>query len=440
MTPDSETCDSGAIERYLSGELAQDQQRSLESHLDACQACCDRIGAAAASDDQWRDVRGLSSVDLDDRPPRPEHAPLDFLSPTDDPRMLGRFAGYEIAGVIGQGGMGLVLKAFDPALNRYSAIKVLAPHYASSGAARKRFAREAQAAAAVVHENVIAIHGVGEAAGLPYLVMPYVRGESLQKRIDREGPLPIDDVLRISLQSAAGLAAAHDQGLVHRDIKPANILLADGAARVLITDFGLARAADDASLTRSGVIAGTPQYMSPEQARGEAIDGRSDLFSLGSVIYVAATGRIPFRAETPFGILRRITDHDPRPMTHVQPGVPAWLDRLVSRLHAKSPPDRFESARQLSGLLGECLTHVQTPTKPLPPELVDRPSRVKWTACLAIAALLALIAVIAAQRSKQKAPIDVRWQPSGDSATESLISESQRLLEQTATPWPKPPP
>ena len=236
-----------------------------------------------------------------------------------------------------------LLKPFDhrttasESLNRFVAIKALAPHLASSGAARQRFAREAQAAAAVIHENVIAIHGVAETDVLPYLVMPYERGISLQKRIEAVGALGVVEILRIALQTASGLAAAHAQGLVHRDVKPANVLLADGVERVKITDFGLARAADDASLTRSGVIAGTPQYMSPEQARGETVDARSDLFSLGSVIYAMCVGRAPFRAETSYGVLRQITDSEPTPIIQLNPAIPTWLCQLIEKLHAKSP-------------------------------------------------------------------------------------------------------
>ena len=152
----------------------------------------------------------------------------------------------------------------------------------------------------------LCIHRVSEAKGLPYLVMPYAPGDSLQKRLDQRGPLELKEILRIGRQVAAGLAAAHAQGLVHRDVTPGNILLDHGVERVTITDFGLGGAADDAGLTRSGVIAGTPQYMSPEQARGEPLDGRSDLFSLGSVLYAMCTGRPPFRAETTFGVLQHI--------------------------------------------------------------------------------------------------------------------------------------
>ena len=277
---------------------------------------------------------------------------LKLLAPTDDDRMLGRWGTYEVVGVVGTGGMGVVLKAFDAALNRYVAIKVLAPHLGSSGAARKRFSREAQASAAVVHDNVIEIYGVAETAGLPYLVMPYVRGPSLQRRLDDGGPMALAEILRVGMQAAAGLAAAHAQGLVHRDVKPANILLADGIERVKLTDFGLARAADDASLTKTGVIAGTPQYMSPEQARGEAVDQRSDLFSLGSVLYAMCTGRPPFRAETSYGVLRRITDEEPRPIREINPEIPEWLCQIVAKLMAKRPDDRFQSAEEVAKSVG----------------------------------------------------------------------------------------
>lgn len=150
--------------------------------------------------------------------------------------------------------------------------------------------------------------------------------------------------------------------LVHRDIKPANILLDQGVDRLVITDFGLARAVDDASVTRTGVIAGTRQYMSPEQARGEPVDARSDLFSLGSVLYAACAGRAPFRADTPYGVLRRITDNAPRPIQEINPQIPAWLCRIIDRLHAKSVAERFQSAEEVAQLLTQCLAHFTQPT------------------------------------------------------------------------------
>ncbi|MEZ6061578.1 MAG: serine/threonine-protein kinase [Planctomycetaceae bacterium] len=291
-----------------------------------------------------------------------------LLSPASHPEMLGRIGRYDVERLIGSGGMGVVFKAFDTELNRPVAVKVLAPYLAGSGAARKRFAREARAAAAIVHEHVVAIHNVETEEASPFLVMQYVAGESLQQRIDREGPLDVCEILRIGMQTASGLAAAHAQGLVHRDVKPSNILLERGIERTLLTDFGLARASDDASLTHSGFHPGTPQYMSPEQARGEAVDARSDLFSLGSVIYTMCAGRSPFRADSSYAILRRIIDEQPRPIREVNSQIPTWLEGIIQKLHAKSPDDRFQSADEVAGVLGKCLAHVQQPTTVQLPE------------------------------------------------------------------------
>ena len=192
--------------------------------------------------------------------------------------------------------------------------------------------------------------------------MHYIAGESLQARIDREGSLELCEILRIGMQVASGLEAAHLQGLVHRDIKPSNILLEQGVERSLITDFGLARSADDASLTNTGYHAGTPQYMSPEQAKGDDVDFRSDLFSLGSVLYTMCAGRSPFRAETAYGILRKIIDTDPRSLQEINSRIPAWLEQLIDKLMSKEPAQRFASAAEVSSLLEECLAHVQSPT------------------------------------------------------------------------------
>ncbi|MEZ6128428.1 MAG: protein kinase [Planctomycetaceae bacterium] len=411
--PSASTCNPDLIDDFLADRLSEVQQAAFEQHLNDCDACCAELQQRTADVTLWNDARSyLSSSDnaahiagvastskshptVLDAPPN-----LEFLAPTDDPRMLGRFAGYEISGVVGQGGMGIVLKGFDTSLNRYAAIKVLAPHYASSGAARQRFAREAQAAAAVVHDNVIAIHGVSEFNSLPYLIMPYIKGQSLQKRLDRHGPLSVAEILRIAMQTARGLAAAHDQGLVHRDIKPGNILLPENVERVLITDFGLARAADDASLTRSGVIAGTPQYMSPEQAKGEGIDHRSDLFSLGSVMYAMATGHPPFRAETPYGILRRITDHAHRPVPEIRSDIPPWLCSIIDRLLSKTVDHRFVSAEAVATLLEDCLAHVQQPAKvALPPELQQnrqrsRPGKTLLAGAVVVVATIAVVPLL----------------------------------------------
>jgi serine/threonine protein kinase len=197
--------------------------------------------------------------------------------------------------------------------------------------------------------------------------MPFLSGRSLQERLDGEGTLELEEVLRIALQTARGLAAAHGQGLIHRDIKPANILLENGVQRVRISDFGLARAVDDATQTQSGFIAGTPAYMAPEQARGEQLDARADLFSLGSVIYAMCAGHPPFRAETTLAVLRRICDDEPRDVREHNPSVPGWLCEILDRLLAKLPDERFQSAEEVADLLGRWLAHVQQPLVIAPP-------------------------------------------------------------------------
>ena len=387
-------CDVNRLTRLLENGLLPHEESALTLHLDDCSTCRQQLEELTASPGEWERMRGLSGREGVGKNSQSAFWPIEgagaaeeantgnrdklssFLAPTDDPAMLGRLGPYEVIGMVGEGGMGVVLKVYERALNRTVAVKVLAPQLAASAAARRRFAREAQAAAAVVHEHVIAIHAVAESGGFPYLVMPYVAGHSLQQRLDRVGPLSMAEILRIGAQAAAGLAAAHAQGLVHRDIKPANILLENGVERVLITDFGLARAVDDATLTCSGIIVGTPQYMAPEQAQGVSLDHRADLFSLGSVMYAMCTGRPPFRAETAVAILRRICEDRPRPIRELNPEIPGWLEELVERLHAKNPADRFQTAAEVAELLERCLAHVQNPSLcPLPREFQTTPMR-----------------------------------------------------------------
>ena len=368
--------DDAALEALLSGALPAPHQRDLETHLGDCASCRDRLDAIAASAERWSEVRAeLSSTPEIDAEPGPTipalvHLVKKLLAPSDDDRGLGRLGPYEIAGIVGSGGMGIVLKGHDRSLDRFVAIKLLAPHLAASGAARQRFLREAKAAAAVVHDNVIAIHGVDEFAGLPYLVMPYCRGTTLEKRLRDSGPLAIREILRVGTQTARGLAAAHAQGLVHRDVKPGNILLDDGVERVRITDFGLARAADDASLTVTGLLAGTPHYMSPEQALGKPLDARSDLFALGGVLFTMATGKPPFRAESSHAVLRQVTDAEPADVRLFNPDLPDWFAGIVRRLLAKDPAGRFQSAAEVAGVLEGALAHVNRPlATPLPSDL-----------------------------------------------------------------------
>jgi WD40 repeat protein len=422
----SDCPDAARLQALLDGMLTDAEQTDLTGHLDGCTSCQQRLESLASGGQSWAGVSRLSRWRLRSEPAlgraiahlkqslptedvaicdlqstsKDEGEPiLDFLAPAEQPGQLGRFGSYEVLEVLGHGGMGIVLKARDPALNRLVAIKVLAPQLAASGAARKRFAREARAAAAISHEHVVAIHAVDTVSGLPYLVMEYVPGHSLQQRLDRDGPLELEEILRIAMQVAQGLQAAHAQGVVHRDVKPGNILLEDGY-RVKITDFGLARAADDATVTQSGYLPGTPAYMAPEQASGEGVDHRSDLFSLGSVVYAMCTGRPPFRASTLHGLLLRVSDNRPTPVREINPRVPEWLVEIMNKLHAKDPSQRFQSAAEVATVFAECLAHVQQPTHaPLPWFLrryESRPRRKGRGWLVAAAALLLLGAGLAA--------------------------------------------
>lgn len=278
---------------------------------------------------------------------------LSFLEPSETPDSLGRLGRYEIREMIGHGGCGIVFRAFDEQLERIVAIKVMAPELATTSPARKRFLREARATAMIRHENVVNIYDIyGEP--LPFLVMEFIDGETLQAIIDRTGPLDVSEVLRIGQQIASGLAAAHDKGLIHRDIKPANILIDRTTGLLKLTDFGLARSADDASMTQSGVITGTPLYMSPEQAQSNSIDHRSDLFSLGSVLYYMCCGRPPFRAESTLAVLKRVVEDQPRAITEIIPEVPPCLTKIISRLHAKTPEKRIASIHEVRDELERC--------------------------------------------------------------------------------------
>jgi len=258
---------------------------------------------------------------------------------------------YTIEGEIGRGGMGVVYRARDERLQRRVAIKVLPPELAFQKEIRERFTREAQTAARLSHPHIVPIHDVGDGFGLVYFVMGYVEGESLGARIKRRGKLPPDEARRIMKETADALSAAHGLSVIHRDIKPDNILLEGTRGRVMVTDFGIAKAlsgTSGATLTGVGMAIGTPQFMSPEQAAGEReIDGRSDLYSLGVVTYQMLTGELPFNAPTVAGILmKQITE--PAPVLHLaRPEVPEDLSLAVAQCLEKDPENRWATADAL---------------------------------------------------------------------------------------------
>src|SRR3989442_6285437 len=266
-------------------------------------------------------------------------------------RALG--TSYTLEGEIGRGGMGVVFNARDERLKRQVAVKVLPPDLAFREEIRLRFLREAETAARLSHPHIVPIHSVGEGPdGLVYFVMAYVDGESLGAKLKRRGRLPPDEARRIMLETADALGAAHAFGIIHRDVKPDNILLEGSRGRVVVTDFGIAKALSSTTgsttLTATGVAIGTPHYMSPEQAAGDReIDGRSDIYSLGVVSYQTLTGELPFHAPTVPGILmKHITERAPL-VTDKCRECPEDLAACVMRSLEKDPEDRWPTADAL---------------------------------------------------------------------------------------------
>ena len=306
-----------------------------------------------------------------------------FLAPPQREDEIGRLGAFRILGLLGQGGMGVVFEAEDQHLQRHVALKVMLPHLAASEAGKGRFLREARSAASIDHDHIVAVHQVGEEGGVPYLVMPLLRGRTLEEWT-RSHPRPsLADVLRIGREIASGLSAAHERGLIHRDIKPANVWLeskdeSSPAFRVKILDFGLARAASgENQLTRSGVVVGTPAYMAPEQGRGEPTDRRSDLFSLGCILYRLATGRPPFAGTDFVSTLVEIATKNPEPPSRIDPSIPLALSQLVMRLLEKMPENRPASANEVADALARM--EVNPPSAGQPGRIAPRrAARSRW--------------------------------------------------------------
>jgi serine/threonine-protein kinase len=295
--------------------------------------------------------------------------------------LRGRILGgrYQLGSLLGAGGMASVYLATDRVLQRQVAVKVLSPPDAQDPAVVERFRREARTAARLSHPNVVTVFDSGSDGQLHYLVMEYVAGESLAELLARQGRLAPRRAAELAMQVCAALAAAHAQGLVHRDVKPANVLL-DGDGRVQVTDFGIAKAAAADTLTGSGMVLGTAAYLSPEQARGEPVDARSDLYGLGCVLYELLCGSPPFGsgADGPqVAVAARHVREPPEPPSARNPQVDPGLDAVVLTALAKQPDQRYQSATELQAALGRVLaggaaaepTALQgagAPTQPLP--------------------------------------------------------------------------
>ena len=263
--------------------------------------------------------------------------------------LVGR---YSLDRELGRGGMGIVYLAHEVALDRPVALKLLPPTLATQASLRDRFLREARTAAKLSHPNIVPIFAVDEIDDFVFFVMAYINGETLGQRIRTTGPIPFAESARVLREVAWALAYAHAQGVVHRDVKPDNILLEAGSGRALVTDFGIAHVREGPGLTSAGEVLGTAEFMSPEQASGEAVDGRSDLYSLGVVGYLALTGKLPFEGPSISAILAKHITEEALPVRSVRPEVPAKLAKIVDRCLAKEPTHRFADGEALAKALG----------------------------------------------------------------------------------------
>ena len=431
-------CSRNMAERLLEIQLSELETSQFEEHLSTCTTCQDFLVEAAggasvlsvasallgssAELSHWTEPnpgsKSASSSESSISPSSFSHTvDLSILGPTDDPNYMGRIGNYEVQGIIGRGGMGVVFRALDRALSRNVAIKVLDPSMASIGVARQRFAMEARAMAAISHEHVVPVYTVDEHRGLPYFAMEYVPGGTLESRIRHQGSLDLSSVLQIARQIALALSAAHESGLVHRDIKPANILLDRGVERVRVTDFGLARVNSDVSYTRSGFIAGTPQFMAPEQVRGEICTEQSDLFSLGSVMYAMCTGHSPFRCESMYGAMQRVVHEQPRSIRDQTPNMPEWLELFIFKLLSKAPEDRFENATMVANLLEQEIAHANNPSShPTPVRAqygvsIANKHHSKMSSLVVLLATIVAIVAIVAVGSMALFVVNRNWEP-----------------------------
>lgn len=350
--------DEATIEAWLSGELSHHEAAGLEQYFTQNPPREEGVPAALRAlkaeeppqEEVAQLVRRLRNFGPSPLPSARPDAWKEMLAPCEKDGVLGTLGHYEVLEVIASGGMGIVFRARDPELNRIAALKALSPDLASNGTARTRFLREARAAAALEHDNILPLYSVHNDPS-PWFAMRYVAGGTLQDALDGGEEFPLARLKSIATQVASALATAHQSAIIHRDIKPANILLEAGSDRIWVGDFGIARSIADPSLTYAGSVAGTPLYMSPEQAEGVLLDGRSDLFSLGSMLYHCATGQSPFAGETSAAVLQNVSKGEPVKLRSLNGKLPPWFERFLERLLEKDPAHRYRTAGEVISVL-----------------------------------------------------------------------------------------
>lgn len=348
--------DADALRRLSQGQLPGGTADEIRQHLKTCIWCRQKMrGLADAETEGNGPVAAFpqdATAGFAGKDPHEIYAALQqtttfpFLSPPQGPGEIGRLSHYRVVKMLGEGGMGIVFQAEDLHLHRPVALKVMKPHLAAKPIQKERFMREARATAALKNDHIVTIYHVNEEKGIPFFAMEFLQGMPLDQYLAKGRKPSVLQILRLARQMALGLAAAHEIGLIHRDIKPGNLWIeATGGGRVKILDFGLARREDNVNITRAGAIVGTPAYMSPEQARGLKLDPRSDLFSLGSVLYRLVTGAVPFQGDSTMAVLTSLAIDKPRPVRELNPEIPAPLAELIQQLLSKRPQDRPASAK-----------------------------------------------------------------------------------------------
>ncbi len=358
------------LRSLLTADMPAQQLEECERHIAECTSCRERLDALAGSispstvaesqqDDpsgrlaaainQLHQVQPTTVVQMptaDTHAASPTLADFSFLDSCDEPECIGRLGKYLIRRVIGRGGMGGVFVGFDTSLNREVAIKIPSASAIATDEAHQRFLRESRAIAALKHDNIVTVYAAEDINGTPALVMELVSGRSLAQILTDRTKLDWTTVARIGAEVAAALEAAHERGIVHRDIKPGNILIEDATQRAKVTDFGLAKSEAEAPLTARGLLAGTPEYMAPEQAQEANTGPLTDLFSLGTVLYHACSGTSPFQAKTALASLSRVTQVTPPKLSEVEREIPKWFSDGVARLMSKDPAARPQSAAE----------------------------------------------------------------------------------------------
>jgi len=348
-------------------------------------------------------------------------------------RDVGR---YRVLERLGRGGMATVFKAHDPGIGRDVALKFLHASLCEDPECRVRFLREARAAGGLSHPNIVTVHDVGEIEGRPYMAMEFLQGDVLADVMKPGRPLPVREVVAMGIQLANALGYAHEHGIVHRDIKPGNIIRLRGADTIKVTDFGIAHMDAPGAgeqRTRVGDVLGTPQYMSPEQTRGEKLDGRSDLFTVGVVLYQMLTGQRPFQGDSLVALAVKIANEEPAPLEKLRPDLPPALRRSVERCLAKQPERRWQSGRELAEALGRVQAALQEEERErAAPRII--PLRVKWAATMALVVMtvMSVCAIFITQR-QYAAMLE---QVSGYGASLARFIAAQNAVAALGEDWP----